>query len=299
MRKRTVCKLLTCVLLCVVCTGCGALERIVDAAQSESGSANDKSHEARVFNEAVDAFFAALDAGDKAAMRALFAQSLQEDTYTMDSQMDKLLEVYTAPTTVNKRDGSRAVGDYSYARGEKSAQVGLGFPVVAGGREYWCSFSLRYQDDKHPEEIGVQRVTLYDAPSFCAMREGDVEKSSSASNGLFVYTDAPVDYAVRFVSGYPRKFTPVDRTITAKQAEAFFQSQSTYSALFAQFGQPNVSSPEGGWMAYELEPENGEPRFLDVTLKHQSDEISSAYITNDLDIVAVKTLWENGAAPLV
>jgi len=101
-----------------------------------------------------------------------------------------------------------------------------------------------------------------------------------------------VDYEVRFVGGYPEKFTPVDRTLTAEQVTAFLETSSSYSAFLAEFGSPNVEDTSGVSVTYELPPEDGEPRYLDLFFDDSTDQILKVYIQNDLDVVAVSKLWD-------
>lgn len=250
--------------------------------------------EERLYNEAVDGFFAAVDARDAAAVRAMFAPAVRASHGDLDRQIEELFEAYPGPTDVCKRDGGMVAGSYSIDRGAKTAEVSSGFPVVSQDRFYWCDFDLVYRNDADEGEVGVKSVALYSAEYRCASLLGDErarKAEGSGERGLHVFTSIDLDYEVRFIGGYPEKFATVDRTLTEDEAVAFFETSHSYSAFVARFGEPNSESGSGVSFMFELPAERGEPRYLDLVVDDRTDEIVSAYVQNDLDVAAVSTLW--------
>lgn len=277
--------------LCLLFTGCSLSSFIEDGKYI--------SQEAELYNQAVDDFFAALDSQDKEAIMDMFAQDVREEDTDLEAQIDKLFEAYPGPTDICKRDGSSVAGSYSNDHGTHTSSVESGFPVVSHDTYYWCDFEYMYENDEDEDQIGIRRISFYSAEARCkeiyepVSRTGSMDKGAdTVTDGLTVLTDVSVDYEVRFVGGYPEKFTPIDRTLTAEQVTAFLETSSSYSAFLAEFGSPNVEDTSGVSVTYELPPEDGEPRYLDLFFDDSTDQILKVYIQNDLDVVAVSKLWD-------
>ncbi|WP_244385844.1 DUF5104 domain-containing protein [Raoultibacter timonensis] len=276
--------------LCLACCSCGLAEDLLGRGAGEGYV----SEEERLFNEAVDGFFAAVDARDAAAIRAAFAPNVRDSHVDLDRQIEELFEAYPDPTDVCKRDGGTVAGSYSTDHGVKTAEVSSGFPVVSGERSYWCFFELVYRNDADEGDVGIKNVTLYSAEYRCAaMLDDERARAAEASGeqGIQVFTDISLDYEVRFIGGYPEKFVSIDRVLTEDEAAGFFETSRSYSAFVERFGEPNSESGSGVSFAFELPAEQGEPRYLDLVVDDRTDEIVSAYVQNDLDVVAVSTLW--------
>lgn len=281
-------------LLAAVCcfhTGCALQKYLLIGSEEE------------IFNQAVDDFFQALDARDKEAIRDMFASSVREKDEALDENIDKLLEYYSGPTDICKRNGRMVTGSYSNDHGVKSAEVYQGFPVVSNGTYYWCDFMLTYQNDEDENRIGIKEVLFYSAEYKCAesygyiaeSRKGMMDKGreDSEESALQVLTECSVDCEVRFVGGYPEKFHPVDRELSRGQVEEFFKTSYSYLEFVKEFGQPNVDMEFSGYScAYELSDEGDEPRYLDLLIDPEEDTILSAYVKNDLDVVGICKLWD-------
>lgn len=292
MRKKAVDLYLVALLvgLCCFQTGCASNPYLSIGSEKE------------IFNQTVDAFFQALDERDKEAIKDMFAPSVRKKDKTFEESIDKLLECYSGPTDICKRDGGMAAGSYSNDHGTKSAEVDLGFPVVSNGNYYWCDFTLMYRNDEDKDEIGIKKVRLVSAEYECAARYAYAAESRAGMMGkggddrdesaLVVFTERDVDYEVRFIGGYPEKFTPIDRELSQTQVEAFFQTSYSYSEFVKEFGEPNVQGGfTGGSYVYELSDEGNEPRYLDITLDNHGDAIYSAWVVNDLDAAGGSKVW--------
>lgn len=291
--KKKILNICMAVLLAALCcfhTGCGFNKYLLI------------SSEEKIYNQTVDDFFQALDARDKEALKELFAPSVRKKDKTLDENIDKLLECYSGPTDICKRDGGMVAGSYSNDHGKGSAEVDSGFPVVSNGKYYWCYFTLMYKNDWDKDEIGIKEVRLatieyecearyaYDAESRAGMMDKGGDDSDESA--LLVLTECSVDYEARFVGGYPKKFMPIDRELSQAQVEEFFQTSYSYSEFVKEFGQPNVPGEfTDDSCAYELSDEGDEPRYLHLILDNDGDTIFSAWVVNDLDVKGISKVW--------
>lgn len=292
MKKKTLNIFMTVLLAALCCfhTGCSSNKYLFIGSEEE------------IYNQTVDNFFQALDAHDKEALKDMFAPSVRKKDKTLDENLDRLLECYSGPTDICKRDGGMVAGSYDNDHGKGSAEVGSGFPVVSNGKYYWCDFALMYQNDWDQDEIGIKEVRLATMEYECEARYAYAAESracmddkggdDSDERALLVLTECSVDYEVRFIGGYPEKFTPIDRELSQAQVEEFFQTSYSYSEFVKEFGEPNVSGGfTGGTYVYELSHEGDEPRYLDLTLYNNGDEIFSAWVVNDLDVMGISKIW--------
>lgn len=293
----SICIVLSILSVCSLCSGC----ILMNYGKNTKNTKNNEpyvSQEAKLYNKAVDDFFAALDNRDKGAIREMFSAKIQKKEKKLDEAIEKLFAAYPGPTDICKRDGRMVQGDYGDEHGLESAEISQGFPVVSNGTIYWCFFSLVYQNDEDRDEVGVKQVILDSAEYNCQQRLEPENRSGMMDKGkgvdksaIQVHTKCSVDYEVRFVGGYPEKFEPIDRELTQRQVTEFFRGSYSYSKFVKEFGFPNVSGVSG-WCAYELPEEGGEPRYLSLLFDEETDEILSAYIKNDLDEAGISRLWE-------
>lgn len=241
------------------------------------------SYEERIYNETVDSFIAALDKHDLEAVHNLFAESVRKNL--SDQEIESLFAAYSGPTDICKRDGSMVAGSYSNHYGSRSAEISSGFPVVSNGQYYWCYIDLMYRNDQDNTQIGVQRIDFYSASYRCAELFEEITPVDKNETGFFAFMDSPVSYEVRFISGYPEKYTSVSRILTKEQVSSFFKQKDPkcFSAFAAQYGLPNAEDFTGSSFSYELIPENDEPRYLKLYVSADGDSIVSASIVSDLE----------------
>ena len=296
MLKRVYCAMFSGILCAasIFYSGCGLVEKYIKSDEPYL------SYEAKLYNQTVDDFFAALDRHDAQAAVELFAPNVRDAHPELETLMNELMEGYRGPTDVCKRDGSRVAGSYHTDSGKSSSEVAQGFPVLSGKDYYWCDLTLMYENDWDSGEIGVKSISFYSAEYECQLRYApdDAHLSRENTDGD---ADCPLDvelsrdagYEVRMVGGYPMKFEPSDRRLTRDAVIQFFESPGSFSAFRSQFGEPNAWSISGVSCTYELEDDAGAPRYVDLLYNEDDDSILSAYIVNDLDVVGLEKLWSS------
>ncbi|HIQ98845.1 MAG TPA: DUF5104 domain-containing protein [Candidatus Scybalocola faecavium] len=251
------------------------------------------SEEATLYDQAVDDFFHALDQKDADGIYEMFAPNVREASSDLKEKIQELFKAYPGTTDICKRDGSKAAGEYSHDSGKSSAMAYSGFPVVSGDTDYWCMFTLMYENDWDENEVGIRQVRLYSIEYRCKeLYETQSADPLPEDEPLLVLTDCDIDYEVRLIGGYPYKYTPADRELTVEQVREYFQGSDSYLGFLKQFGPPDAKSTSLVSCFYTLPAENGEPRYLDLLFSEEKDQIYRAAIVNDLDVVAVEIIYD-------
>lgn len=272
--------------LSILFSGCGQVDMLLSTLKNKTEELS-TSREAKIYNEAVDEFFLALDNRDKDAIRNLFSPYIQKTDKDLEEQIDLLLEAYPGPTDFCGRDGKVVHGSYSNEYGSHSSMADSEFAVVSNGTYYWCYFQLMYENDFEEEQIGINRLTLCSAEYDCAIHYDEEGAEWPDTPGISVLMEYPLDSEVRAVCGSAYKYTQIERTLTEEQVKEFFRHSEQYSEFVEQFGEPNAKNV---YYVYELPSEDSKPRYLRMGVNEQSDSISSASVVDDF--VYMRTLWK-------
>ena len=244
--------------------------------------------EAEAYNHAVDDFFAAVDARDATAIKELFTPGALAEDANMDETIQRLFAFYPGPTERNDRDGTKIWGDYQNNHGVKKSEIGDWFAVFSGGTAYYCRFSLIYRNDEDPEETGIHFVELVSEKVMCS---DDFHWSNTP--GLAVIEDVKGDYLTTRVGGYPKQYTPIDRSIAEADILQFLEKSTDFFEFKQRFGEPNIKNPDGNMCTYELASSENERLFANMLMDFTESgnmRISVVRIQNSES--TLYTLWE-------
>lgn len=243
------------------------------------------SKEDRMFNAAVDAFFEAVDAKNAQAVKELFSPRAQAEAENLDEEIEKLFAFYTGSTEKCERDGVGA----TWGSNDHGSHVRSGsdwFAVVCDGANYYCDFTMVFENDKNKEEVGVWSISLVSEKVKCAE-----DFSFSAEAGLHAEADAPGDYQTRRIGGYPKVYVPIERELSLNDMLDFLEKETDFDAFRQNFGEPNAVTCTYLGYAYELPDEDGEKRYLELYVSNEQ-KITKAMLVNDVDIAYLELLWE-------
>jgi len=217
---------------------------------------------------------------------AMFSEAVQKEDKDLEEQIELLLQIYPGTTDINKRNGASVAASYSNNYGVHTSEAYDTFPVVSGDTYYWCRFSLMYENDEDETEIGVTQVLFFTAESFCECRDTEGWKYPS-ERGLTVFAEDSLDCEVRAIKGYPYKYRVTGRGPGLEAAEQFLEKNNSYSAFVEHFGEPNAVDI---YHFYGLSLEDGEPRYLVLSVDEKEDRIRNASVADDLEWL--ETVWE-------
>lgn len=282
--QKKLCVSVMMLILCLTCTGCVDYELIHNLLQAAKHEATDEpyvSYEEKTYNAAVDEFFAAVDAGDKAAIKEMFSEYVQEEVPDLDEKIDELLEFYPGPTDGCGRDGGSVHGRYSNDYGVHTSSVDDMFPVLSNGTYYWCRFELMYENDEDEDQIGITSVIFFSDDDYCDLRyDEDHSRKIPEDIGLHVYNECSLDCEIRSIGGYPYQYTSVDRVLDEEEVKKFLQESNCYTDFVDHFGEPNAINI---FYCYELPDEDGQPRYLELGVYEEKDQVYSAAVYDDFE----------------
>lgn len=284
-KKVWCCSLFILMLSVLLLSGCAG----VSMTSKESGSDKQEkvywSKKDRMFNAAVDAFFDAVDAKDSQAVKDLFSVRALENAENLDEEIEKLFAFYSGPTEKCERDGvGSEKGSNDHGMHIRSGSDW--FAVVCDGANYYCHFTMVFENDMDREEIGVHSISVVSEKVICAE-----DFKFSAEAGLHAEADAPGDYQTRRIGCYPYVFVPIDRQLNKEEMLAFLEKETDFEVFRQTFGEPNAVTCEYLAYAYELPDENGEKRYMEFYVSKEQ-KITKAMLLNDVDIAYLELLWE-------
>ena len=257
--------LLICVLYLLTLSSCGLVYM-------------DDSKEKTAYNDAITAFFDALDERDNEAIYNLFSPYVREQDEDLEIQIDKLLSIYAGPTDEIGWDGILG-GEQSYDDGDHSKNAFTSFPIRSGNTYYWCYLDLMYENTYNDKQIGIVQMDFYTADEYCIL-EYDDSKKIVDSVGLTVHADSTIDNEIRCIKGHPYIYSTSAKTLNVDDVRNFFKTSNNYSEFTNQFGPPNA---ENIYCYYELPIENGESRYLQIGT--HNDSIYGATIVNEFEYI--------------
>ena len=242
--------------------------------------------------EPIDEFFAAVDARDAGAVKAMFSPNVQAEDGDLDADIQALFELYPGPTEecemLTPVGASKHIG-----WGENMTRVHNLVPVVCQGVSYYCSFSYTTKDEADEGNVGVTRVVFLTEK---VQANDGFRREMEVSDGLTVVADCPGDYETRRIGDTPYIFTPVDRTITREDLTAFLQTEDRWDAFLERFGPPNAEYWHSLSVYYELAPEDGQARYAHIYTKDFGDgveRVDNVYLYDGREYQPLDTIWKH------
>lgn len=208
-----------------------------------------------------------------------------EQAEDIDEEIENLFAFYPGPTQRCERDG---VGPESGSsdHGKRIRRGSDWFAVVCDGANYYCDFSMVFQNDMDRNEEGVWSIDLVSEKVICAE-----DFKFSTKPGLHAESDAPGAYQTRRIKHYPEVFVPIERELDREEIRAFLEKETDFGVFQDTFGESNAETIRNAAYAYELPDEEGEKRYLILYVTDEG-KIRLVYIVNETDIKPLETLWE-------
>ncbi|WP_297870759.1 DUF5104 domain-containing protein [uncultured Oscillibacter sp.] len=285
--------------LLLLLTGCGLVQRTADGLSeglrdAALGALEGLSGSRWSLQDPIDEFFAAVDARDAEAVRALFSPNVREADGDLDESIQALLDLYPGPTEdCEMLTPVGASKHLEYGR-QTMVDVHNSLPAVCGGVNYYCSFSYVTKDEEDPGNVGLRKVVVATEAARC--HPDYYQNSLDLEDGLSVVTAPAAEGETRRIGDEPFAFTPYDRTVTREELPAFLETDDSWEGFTARFGPPNAEGWLGTGYYYELVPEDGQARYVHIYTHDFGDgarRVWSVYLYNGRDSRELETVWKN------
>lgn len=252
--------------------------------ESEKG---DSAENQKSYKEVVDEFFDAVDDRDNEDVKELFSEYAQEKDKDLDKQIEKLFEVYSGPTTKWYYDEMLS-GEFVSDSESKESAVSSVFPVVSQGKYYWCSVEWVQSNENDSSREGIKEISFYTAEDYYVFCEEFREYENKV--GLAVYAEEKLDFYVCCIGSQPYKYNPNARILNRSEVEGVLRVNRKYADFRKRFGEPRADYTTINCF-YELFEENGEKRYVSLTVDEDSGEIVKAEVMSNFS--QVSTILDN------
>lgn len=282
--------------LALCLSGCGdAFQRAVealpeDAQNAVTGAVRAWSDRQWSLQDPIDEFFAAVDARDAEAVKAMFSPNVQAADAGLEEDIQRLFALYPGPT--EDCEMKTPVGASKHIGwGENMTRVHNMVPVVCQGVSYYCSFSYTTKDEADEGNVGVTRVVFVTEK---VQANDDFRRELEIEDGLTVVDDCPGDYETRRIGDTPYIFIPMEREIAREDLTAFLEAEDRWDAFLERFGPPNAEYWHGLSAYYELAPEDGQARYAHIYTKDRdgAERVDRVYLYDDWEYQPIDTIWK-------
>ena len=264
--------------LCLPLTGCSEILHEIFVESREE-------REERVYVEAIEAIFTALDAGDADALYDLFSAEAKAGDPDLEADIARMMEVYEGPYVTHGFDGLLG-GSAHFEQEGSTYSIFTSTPIEAGDTYYWIYLNYTYQCDPNPANIGITELEFFTADEWC-LELYDEESTRQPSRGLTVYAEKTLDGEWRCIYGDPIQYAHRE-AINPGEAVAQLEKTDSFSAFKEVFGEPAGSHI---YHYYPLPDEDGEQRWLCVGAVEDEDWVYGIFAVDRF--AWVEELWDN------
>ena len=216
--------------------------------------------------------------GDKETIKKLFSASVSgKDGF--DKALDEFIENYPKGLSDGERKDLNVSGSSHYDKDGAKKYSKARFRISSGGEEYFISLDFCYYNKKNKDEIGLESFTVenLEAKALKKDREGDV---------ILIDRESSDKVTARLIGGNAYIFTPAEgRLISESEMSGLLKKHLYLSDISSEIGQPNaqfkMENATGYDYFYELEPKDGEPRFIHITTDTPMGKVLGNYLCSD------------------
>ena len=237
--------------------------------------------EEKLYREAMDSFFTALENRDADGIRSLFSKSATDTDADMEDEIDKLLAIYPDEPTQVLFHGLIA-SSHSQSNSLHRASINSTFPIFCGGEYFWITLELVYEDDACADNIGISYIQFFTAEEYCIYYHGD-ETYTPPALGFHLLAEKKLENTVICIDNCPYEYVYIDRDLSYNEVKSFLKANTSYSDFLEKFGQPNSSQPKDDehyyLVFYEVFIDGVAPVYVELCIQG-GNEISYANLVN-------------------
>lgn len=231
-------------------------------------------NEKKLMTSTIENFIEAVDNRDSEALKAMLSPETIKKSPNIDREIEELFSL--VPEKIISYDSDFSVASSESTRyGVITRSANTWTCIFTSEGNYYISFELLFRNDEEPEETGVTRLWFMSEKYMCSGNQ------QCSDEGFEVQWEVEEEFETKRIGGFPKRFTPFDRTITEEDIIAFLEKSVTVEEFKEHFGEPNCAT--GPYiLTYQLADENKEERFANIyadnkthLVKAESTEIFS------------------------
>lgn len=214
-------------------------------------------------NDVIKMFIRAADNGDKDAVILMFSEDIR-DNVGFEKQVEEFLLEYPGGFYGLEFDmqGGHSSEDNDY--GKKIAYFSCNYEVKKEGQMFYVSFGGCHQNSYDETEVGLEYFCIRSEKAKVLAdeigRSIDTEK-----NPIIAEINVEEDFEIRRIDDEPWKFTSIDRKLTKDEVIDALRNSEYLDGVIWLLGEPNGWNRRFEKVVYELEPENGEARYVIIS----------------------------------
>ncbi len=219
-------------------------------------------NDSQAANQAITELLSSSDKSDKEKFASCFTKELRDDPYFQD-YVDAYFSSYPTGLSECELDGGSNGSSGSYNYGHNVQTGYASYTCQMNGDHYFITLDFCYENTDEPDKVGVTVFTVRNLESRAVYNKWHDETDNDPYLLCSIVSSDQVN--ARLIAGDAYEWTETDsRKLTVDEMKDLLDKvESINDDLFIETaGLPNAEDIPGSEdYYYELEPENGEPRY--------------------------------------
>ncbi|MBP3856885.1 MAG: DUF5104 domain-containing protein [Ruminiclostridium sp.] len=242
--------------------------------------------DSRAASEVIKALLSSADSGDREAFSENFTPELQASTDFAET-LDAFFESYPVGLSECELDGGGVSSEMSTNDGHAKQDGWTHYDCTLNGERYFINLSFCHGNDLEPDKVGVTYFTVRNLEAKAVYNDNS-SRDRDYEEGTYMLCDiqSSDDICARLIKGNAFLWTPTDTPkLTGEEMGALLDKYGKRppKELWDIIGEPNAQikwyNCTGYDIYYELQPEDGEPRYAYICVDGKYRfEIYSAYL---------------------
>ena len=239
--------------------------------------------------KAFDTMIGEADAGDKDAFKSNFSKSVREDA-DFDRKIDEFFAAYPGGLSMLEFEKSGGSGSEDLHFGHNVKTRDQFYRGRSGDEAYFIILDVCYENTDNPEELGVNQIIIWNLEGYADYKYDDYGNVLYPDDDEYClcYIKTSADINARLVNGTPYPWTESEQApITEEEMKNLLLQCENIDELRASglVGKPNnennVPNSSGCHYIYELQPENGKPRYVEISCGAGGNILSANAVGED------------------
>lgn len=234
--------------------------------------------------QALKALLSTADSGNKELFKSNFSEEIQNDP-EFNKKLDAFFDEYPGGLSVLEFDEGGGAGGGSSNRGRRERNYSCDYDINLGDESYYLELSFCYVNDDHPEQIGVTEFKVMNLEGYVDyyINQDGYERSHTKEDYLVCDICTPDEVSARRVGGHAYRWNESDANLVSADEMGKILGDSKYlkdAIDTGKIGAPNITHTSSVTSSityfYEILPEDGEQRYVEITTT-EDGEIIDAY----------------------